>query len=613
MNFDVWAFDVLWGTADHSFIRTGNGKVFECWGGVAGPNLRKVSSGAGSYNWANCYRGSFPGLPDTACIGVYGVNGVCHQSANCFLFSAGMILDPTTVKGCWLSYGAYGVYGTNFLAWSAIYSACSLAHPFLVGPGDTGDVTGEALAEKNPVFKGVRQIHASHAAAKSDSNTTIVAEFDFITRHYAPSLEGAFFADIHLEFLLAKDVLVEQGFQGNELADRLNDLARLTQERLRTRIGAEHYKTLMGVDDASITLGLVEPNLAGAAGVPTPAPADDAAFVSQSVPTFMLAGNTYAVSVTMRNIGATTWRVGRYRLGSQSPQDNTIWGLGRVDLTADVSPGSEVTFVFNVVAPMSLDEPVIFRWKMVRENVGWFGQRNVHVAVTVAKDAQFLSQSVPASMVAGTSQTVSISMRNISAVTWTRAAQYKLGSQNPENNTSWGASRVELPHDVAPGSDVIFTFPVRVPVTVGHHNFQWRMLQEGVAWVGQKTPNVEVRAMPPLTRAATFISQTIPRSMPAGGTTAVSVTMRNVGTATWTQEGRYKLGSQDPRDNMRWGASRVALPHAVPPNAQVTFDFTIHARDIEGPHAFQWQMVQEGVEWFGQLTPNVDVQLSRPA
>ena len=58
---------------------------------------------------------------------------------------------------------------------------------------------------------------------------------------------------------------------------------------------------------------------------------DDAAFVFQFVPSSMAAGQTYNVSVTMKNTGTSTWTKGSgYQLGSQTPPDNTTWGLNRV-------------------------------------------------------------------------------------------------------------------------------------------------------------------------------------------------------------------------------------------------------------------------------------------
>jgi YD repeat-containing protein len=59
--------------------------------------------------------------------------------------------------------------------------------------------------------------------------------------------------------------------------------------------------------------------------------------------------------------------------------------------------------------------------------------------------AQFVSQTVPSSMTAGQSYSVSVTMRNTGTNAWTSAGAYKLGSQNPENNSTWGLARVELP------------------------------------------------------------------------------------------------------------------------------------------------------------------------
>ena len=50
-------------------------------------------------------------------------------------------------------------------------------------------------------------------------------------------------------------------------------------------------------------------------------------------------------------------------------------------------------------------------------------------------DAQFISQSAPQTLQPGETTTVSVTMRNTGTTTWDAAADYFLGSQNPEN--SW--------------------------------------------------------------------------------------------------------------------------------------------------------------------------------
>jgi YD repeat-containing protein len=106
---------------------------------------------------------------------------------------------------------------------------------------------------------------------------------------------------------------------------------------------------------------------------------------------------------------------------------------------------------------------------------------------------------------------------------------------------------------------------------------------------------------------ASFVSQTVPATMVPGQNYSVSVTMRNTGASTWTPDGDYQLGSENLSDNTRWGLSRVNLTTIVPPGSDATFNFTVTA-PAAGSHSFQWRMVQQGVQRFGALSTNVNVQ-----
>jgi hypothetical protein len=107
---------------------------------------------------------------------------------------------------------------------------------------------------------------------------------------------------------------------------------------------------------------------------------------------------------------------------------------------------------------------------------------------------------------------------------------------------------------------------------------------------------------------ATFLRQAVPQFMVPGSTGNVSVTMRNDGTATWTTAESYRLGAQAPQDNLIWGSNRQSLPHPVAPNEEATFAFKIQAPPAGGA-VFQWRMVQDGKEWFGDPTPSVPVSI----
>jgi len=114
-------------------------------------------------------------------------------------------------------------------------------------------------------------------------------------------------------------------------------------------------------------------------------------------------------------------------------------------------------------------------------------------------DAQFISQTVPATMTAGKEYSVSITMKNSGTTTWSAKAIYALMSENPSDNTFFvDAARVYLNPDesIPPDGQKTFVFNAIAPATAGLYNFQWRMGQEGVERFGDKTPNIAIQVTP---------------------------------------------------------------------------------------------------------------------
>jgi len=344
------------------------------------------------------------------------------------------------------------------------------------------------------------------------------------------------------------------------------------------------------------------------------APPNGAQFVTATVPTSMNAGQQYQVSVTMRNTGSNTWTPAGYRLGAQNPHDNPNWGLSRVAPAGDVAPGEDAVVTWIVTAP-SVAGTYNFQWRMLNVGVEWFGELSDNVVVTVEtgaaipNDSQFITQSVPTVMDVGQQYQVSVTMRNTGSNTWT-VAGYRLGSQNPHENTNWGPSRLTLPADVGPGQDAVVTWTVTAPLTPGNYNFQWRMLNVGVEWFGELSDNVVVAVQggAPLVNTSAFVSQTVPATMTAGASVQVTVVMQNTGTTTWTPAS-YRLGSQNPHENTNWGASRIALANSVAPGDNAVITWTATAPSVPGTYNFQWRMLNVGVEWFGAPSDNVVVDV----
>ncbi len=112
----------------------------------------------------------------------------------------------------------------------------------------------------------------------------------------------------------------------------------------------------------------------------------------------------------------------------------------------------------------------------------------------LGNSAAFISQSVPSRM--HDDVTVAVTMCNTGDTTWRAGGNnpYRLGSQNPQDNTTWGLNRVDVPATVPPGDQVTFSFTISQS-TLGTHNFQWRMVQESIAWFGDYTPDVHIRVV----------------------------------------------------------------------------------------------------------------------
>jgi len=371
------------------------------------------------------------------------------------------------------------------------------------------------------------------------------------------------------------------------------------------------------VQDGVGWFGTITPNVQ----ITVKAPTNGTLFVSQSVPTTLQRGEKRSVAITMKNSGTTTWtQAGEYKLGTQNPQDNILWtGSTRIYLspTEAIKPGESKTFTFDITAP-NTPGAYNFQWRMVQDGVEWFGANTLNAKITVEapnNNAQFISQSDIFGLLPGEVRSVAITMKNTGSTTWTRGGEYKLGTQNPPDNTLWtGSTRLYLAENEAikPGDSKTFTFNVTAPASLGTYNFQWRMVQDGVAWFGDYTPTIRIKVDPPANNAQ-FISQSVPAVLRPGEKKAVSITMKNIGTSTWSRSGDYKLGTQSPQDNTLWtGYTRVyfAENEAVKPGDSKTFTFDITAPNASGIYNFQWRMVQDGVGWFGDLSRFVAISVT---
>jgi PKD repeat protein len=102
---------------------------------------------------------------------------------------------------------------------------------------------------------------------------------------------------------------------------------------------------------------------------------------------------------------------------------------------------------------------------------------------------------------------------------------------------------------------------------------------------------------------AQVISTTIPSSMNAGQSYAVSVTMKNTGRTTWNTGSAIHLGGigNDTGVAAQFGPYRIDIPAGinVRPNSQYKFTFTMTAPAAPGYYTPKYEMISDGYGWFG--------------
>ncbi|MGV3606449.1 MAG: PQQ-dependent sugar dehydrogenase [Planctomycetaceae bacterium] len=164
--------------------------------------------------------------------------------------------------------------------------------------------------------------------------------------------------------------------------------------------------------------------------------------------------------------------------------------------------------------------------------------------------------------------------------------------------------RFNLTSDVSPGASATFTVTMVAPATSSGYVLRHRLVQEGVQWFA------------PLLKANTVVAQpilasytaTVPPVWPAGSTQTIPVTIKNLGTETWTAAGnnpvRLAAYFDAPSDQVgAWTSEplRFTLPSDVAPGASVTVNMALAAPLATGDHVLRYRMVKEASLWSANL------------
>jgi len=259
---------------DHTFVhcpdikgKSDNQKTFQCWSHGNQNELKKnkknkvfpvvQESAQYAYEIADSYRGPEIKIQDdnilydTAMMGVYGINGVCHQSANCFLLAAGAgpmlyIRDHNNdarPNGLWASYLLYGPWGNLYPLWKRgiFYPKYRKRIP--------------KKTKISPLLEKLETIHAEATEQKLSINETIWHQICTIANHYEPDIDLKGFSKQHHELLMRKDRLIPTDSEKSygildalteKLINEINNIAIEMQEIFETYVGSDTYEKLTG-------------------------------------------------------------------------------------------------------------------------------------------------------------------------------------------------------------------------------------------------------------------------------------------------------------------------------------------------------------------------------
>lgn len=284
--FEAWATPVdapvLSSIADHTFVVSGN-THFGCWGSsvTTSPNAVKVAQGSGDK--ALCKANKYRGISDSACLGIYAVNGVCHQSANLFLYAVDSTILPLNKerpRGVIASHALYSVYGTTapgvlpgapsfFAAWltavyGQAYARCIFSSNENVSNKISDEIIFSGYKEDSLEFKIIKN---NYSDIEKNANATVD---NIITNDMQIMINHILKLDKHPNLKTHKEILKEKnniltnfGLIEEEISNKkialksedikkmvlsLNTLAIDYQDDLKSKVGLQAFKNINGDD-----------------------------------------------------------------------------------------------------------------------------------------------------------------------------------------------------------------------------------------------------------------------------------------------------------------------------------------------------------------------------
>ncbi len=351
-----------------------------------------------------------------------------------------------------------------------------------------------------------------------------------------------------------------------------------------------------------------------------------------TMPTSMTVGQDELAYAALTNSGSLTWNYGganpvhvsyHWRAGACPGTSMVVWDGLRSSLPlAGVAP-SEGTNVVVTIRPPSSAGTYCLIYDLVHEGITWFssqGGATQSYTVSVAPrlyDVAWGATAMPASLEAGSTTAVTVSMTNTGATTWSaggsnpvRFSYHWLSGACPGTAPAvWDGVRTALSSDITRGIGVSgLNARIKAPATAGTHCLAYDMVREGVLWFSRagaatRTSTVTVTASP---YGVSWDSSFSPGGLVAGTTAYTWVTVTNAGTLTWPSSGPNPVrvsyhvyaGGCPPGNLSQFENARANLVADVAPGGSATVVLPITAPLTPGPYCIALDLVREGIAWF---------------
>ncbi len=253
---------------DHTFVYCPeNKKYFGCWNGGHIEDKDAIAINVSCYGRsmeeaypvANCYRGR----KDSAKIGIYGINGVCHQSTNCFLVPTKKFMIPTGPKkrpgGYYLSVGTYGFYGTKRKWWlKHVFEPCAKGHNMSFTSADSNDYFSRLWQLYEQIDNSPTPVSSIEERMKEFEFFVDIHELDLAPELYRETLRK-YVTEIHR--VLDKASSIDEVITSIS-AKEINEVNKEFQLDLAKAIGTENFEALTNQKVGEV-IDILDPGIYG--------------------------------------------------------------------------------------------------------------------------------------------------------------------------------------------------------------------------------------------------------------------------------------------------------------------------------------------------------------